>query len=135
MKRLILLIASLSFMSIGFSQEQTMIAANTFSDDTYYLEEPATFVTDKTVKTESAEKETAMVFTNYALINFPGPATQVNITLTNSNKEVVYQSTVQTLADDKSVQFNIYDLPKGHYTYVLIDEQNGKPYMATFRKN
>lgn len=138
MKRFIILLASLSCMTIGFSQDDSSLAATTFSDDTNYLKAPYALLTETVTPTKTAKKEvikTHNVFTDYAFISFPGPATQVNISLSDVDSKVIYQNTEQTLMNQKSLKLNTHDLPNGVYTHVLIDEQNGKAFSETFSKN
>lgn len=74
-------------------------------------------------------------FTDYTVISFPERTSQVNVTITSIGGQIVYQNTLDTLGNQKSIRLEVYDLQNGFYIYTLLDNQNGKTYQGKILKN
>ncbi|WP_411029944.1 DUF4114 domain-containing protein [Spongiimicrobium sp. 3-5] len=73
-------------------------------------------------------------FTAYTVVTFPAATREVGFTVSNLNGQVVYQQTMATMSDQRSVRYEPKDLPNGIYLYTVIDALNGKTYQGKLIK-
>ncbi|MFS4455982.1 DUF4114 domain-containing protein [Maribacter sp. 2304DJ31-5] len=74
-------------------------------------------------------------FVEYATITFPEATPNVKTILTNMAGRIVYQDTLSTLTDNRSIQLRVQHLSRGIYIYTLWDARNGKTYYGKLIKN
>jgi hypothetical protein len=74
-------------------------------------------------------------FIEYTTITFPDKTFRVEAIMTNLEGRIVYQNTLDTLGNKRSVRLYAQSLPKGIYIYTLWDALNGKTYQGKLLKN